>query len=368
MMMEQRPATMTIAVAGTGDEAHGVAQTLRGIDGVATETGSATGDGLLALFARPEIDAIAFAGRVPDLPGALRATLLAGRHAFVATPAALASKQLIALDALARRRGRVLAFDDGASFDGHVAFVRRMVGPNAIWRPRYIRALCAATGSQAIDEAAMRVLSRVLSILDEAPERISAIAPRTADDAATDAAMMMLTFASGTAAHIDVSIGEPVLADDMTIVCDGRTIRIDWYDLRAPLRIHAGTRHSGPQSDEGWSESISEHPLTASGEQRSRPAQAFVDAVRGRDLAASNTRAYAAAASAWETARASMARGGEMLDVPGAGVAEASRPELQLIRGGGHTVEDAPAPALRVVAGRRARTPEPIDDDGPRSA
>jgi predicted dehydrogenase len=370
-MTTDTPAPITIAVAGYDDP--GVARALRCDAGVTVEPWSASEDGLLALFARPEIAAVAFCGRVPDLPGAIRRTLLSGRHAFVATPVALASKQIMALDAVARRRARVLLFEDGASHDERIAFVRRMTsGPNAIWRPRYLRSLhTGAHGDTTIDEMAITAIVRVLAVAGATAERASALSARTADDDAPDAAMLTLIFEGGIVARIDVSLTEPALADEMTVACDGRTIRLDAFDLRAPLQIHASARHHGPQSDAGWMETVSEHPITSLGEQSGRAARAFVAAARANDAGASNAGALAEAAVVWETARASMARGGEMLDVPGAAVAMATRPSLQVIRGGGHTVEDAPAPALRVVArgaGAAVRALRPIDDDGPRSA
>lgn len=372
MTHDSRPSNVAIAVAGSNEGASAVARALRSVEGTSVETVGASDDELLSCLSRPEIDAIAFSAGVGDLPGLLRRTLLAGRHALVASPVALAAKQLTALDELARRRDRVLMFDDGNAHDERIAFIRRMTsGPTALWRPRYIRALRTGPhGDATLDEIAVSEISRVIAIMGGSPARISAFAPRISDeDGADDAAMMTLAFEGGAAARIDISLAEPMLADEVTVACDGRTIVLDAFDLRAPLQIHAGARYRGPQSHGQWAETVSEHPLSTLGDQATRAAQAFVEAVRGRDLVASNARAMAAAALVWETARDSIARGGEVIALAMADPVSARRPELHLIRGGGHRVEDAPAPELTLVrrtgtGGGRATG----YDDGPRSA
>jgi predicted dehydrogenase len=371
MTDEHAPPQVTIAVIGAQADAPAAARALRSVEGTSVEMTAASDDDMLALLSRPDIDAVAFAGRIADLPGLLRRTLLAGRHAFVATPAALASKHLIALDELARRRGRVMMFDDGSAHDERIAFITRMTaGSTALWRPRYVRALRTGLhGDTTLDEIAVGQISRTLAIIGAACERVSCIAPRLAGDEATaDAAMLTLSFDGGAAARIDISLAEPSLADTLTVACDARTIVLDAFDLRAPLQIHASASYRGPQSHGQWAETISEHPLSTLNDQAARAAQSFVDAVRARDLVASNARALAAAARIWEMARDSMARGGEMLDITGADVVAAQRPELQLIHGGGHRVADAPAPELTLV--RRTGTGRGVAtiDDGPRSA
>jgi hypothetical protein len=141
------------------------------------------------------------------------------------------------------------------------------------------------------------------------------------------------------------------------IACEGRTIVLDAFDARSPLRVYAGAGHRGPQAGQ-WAETVSEHPLGPVADRPSRAAAAFITAARARDVSAGNAGELAHAALAWETARESIARGGEMLDVPREQAA-AERPALQLIRGGGRGGAGA-SPELTVVRGRVAAGPTRI--------
>jgi hypothetical protein len=77
-------------------------------------------------------------------------------------------------------------------------------------------------------------------------------------------------------------------------------------------------------------------------------AEAFVTAVRARDVTASNARSFATAALVFETARESVARWGEPVALPQSEPAITARPELRVIHGGGHRIDTA-APDLRLV-------------------
>jgi hypothetical protein len=170
---------------------------------------------------------------------------------------------------------------------------------------------------------------------------VSAIAPRIDDESGPgDAALVTLAFDGGPAARVDVSFIEPGLRQEIVIACDGRSVVLDAFDARAPLQIQASARHRGPQRDAAqWAETVSEHPVAETGSRIARAAETFVAAVRKGDAAATNARDVATAAQVWETARASIERGGEMLALtPSSPLARAVRPALQLIEGGGHRV------------------------------
>jgi predicted dehydrogenase len=347
----QRP--VTIALIGSGVPAERWRRALRGVDAVdVTATPATPDDALLDACSNPAVEAVAVAAPVPDLPGAVRRALLAGRHVFVAMPAALSSKQLAALGDTARRRDCVLLFDWPGLGDDRFAFARKMMaGPNALWRPRYVRSL--RTGScerQALDELAMADIAVVSSLVDEGGAAVSAVAPRIDDEeAGGQAAMLTLAFDTGAVARIDVSLLEPMLRHEVIVACDGRTVTIDPLDARAPLQVMAAGRHAMPRAGQ-WSETIIEHPSDGGRERTAVAAASFVTGVRSRDREAGNAREMAAASRVWEAARASMARGGEMVRVAGD---DAGRPTLRAIEGGGQTT-DAPAPpALTVVRGRR---------------
>lgn len=351
MMEDSR---VTIAVAGAGDEADQAARALRGVEGVAvTQISGASEEELLEQLSRDNVDAIAFVTPATDLAGSVRRALMANRHVLILGPAALSGKQLISLEELARRRSRVVYLDAGYAADERVAFIRKMTAsPAAIWRPRYIRAQRTGFDRRNLDEIAIAEIACVLSIMGAAPTHVSAVAPRIDDETGhADAAMLTMTFGGGPIATLDISLVEAMRRREMVIACEGRTIVMDAFDLRSPLQIQAPGRHGGPQTGRTWSETISEYPASAATMDRDAAvAQAFVQAVRARDVSAINLRDLAVAATTWEAARESIAGGGELREV--AGAANALRPELQVIEGGGKTHSGGTPPDLTLVRRR----------------
>jgi predicted dehydrogenase len=353
---------MSVAVIGAGTEADRWLRALRGVDGVAAVRSDFTEEALMSALSRDDVEAVAFAGDNGDLGAAAKRALMANRHVLVAGTTAISSKQLIALDTLARRRSRVLVFDDGALGDERVEFVRKMVaGPQALWRPRYVRSLRTgdATG-HTLDALAITDLHLVLTLLGGTPARVSAVSPRIDDETgAADVAMLTLMFDGGSSARIDLSLIEPEMRHEVAIACDGRTLVLDAFNARAPLQIQASARHRGPRHG-AWGETVSEHPSSEPGERLARGATTFAAAVRARDIAASNAREVAAAATVWEAARESISRSGEMVEI-GAESVEKTRPRFKLIVGGGHIDPSHPVPELTVVA----RRPGPIRPQEP---
>lgn len=353
--------TITIALAGGDDQAERWARAFRGASGVAVERIGGSDDDFLAMLARGDVVAVAFTAPMADLQGAIRRALISGRDVFVAGPVALASKQLLALDATARARRKLLVFNTNRLADERFAFIRKMTGgPNALWRPRYVRSLRTGAHAEAtLDELAVADIGAVLEVTGGVPSAVSAVAPRVDDESgAADVAMVTMMFDGGSIGCVDVSLAEPELRQELTIACDGRTMVLDAYDLRAPLQIHAGARHRGPQRGGGqWSETVSEHPLAEMGDATARAAEAFIQALRANDARASNGSDIASAALVWETARTSIARGGEPVALALDDVPEEKRPTLKLIRGGGHSVATHPAPALTLVGAAEPESP-----------
>jgi predicted dehydrogenase len=354
MPTQEASRPITITVAGTGAEADAQARALRGVEGVEIErlTG-ASDDELLESLAR-HTHAVAFAAPVADLPNAIKRAVMARRHVLVARPVALSSKQLRGINDLAWRRERAIIFDYGSLGDERLTFVRRMTGgPHALWRPRYIRSLRTGVhGDATLDDLAVADLCAILAVAGGMPSRVSAVAPRVDDETGTaDAVMVTLLFDGGSVARLDISLVEPMLRQEIVIACNGRTIVLDALDQRAPLQIQAAARHRGPQTSGQWAETVSEHPLGDASDRAARAAAMFVAAVRSGDASTTNAAEMAAAALVWETARASMTRGGEVLALSSDGTQpEARRPVLQLIHGGGRRSDDRPAPELTLVA------------------
>jgi predicted dehydrogenase len=350
-------APTTIAVAGAGERADRWARALRGVEGVEiTRTEGAGDDDLLESLSLPHVAAVAFTQELADLPGAVRRAVMARRHVFVATPVALASRQLLALDEVAHRRERTVLFDTPPLADEHLAFVRKMIGgPNALWRPRYMRVLRTGAGERcSLDELALHETAAVLALAGGLPASVSAHAPRADDESAgQQAALISLVFDGGQVARLDISLIEPGLRAELVVACEGRTIVLDRLDAMAPLRILASGRHRGPRQGPQWAETVTEHPLGETHDPAARAAALFVAAVRRGSADGTNARQLAGAALVWETARMSMARAGEALPLPTSSeLLDGRRPALQVIRGGGHSAEGHPAPELTVI-GRR---------------
>ncbi|HYM16339.1 MAG TPA: hypothetical protein VEZ14_12340 [Dehalococcoidia bacterium] len=338
-----------INVVGDGAEADAWVRALRGVEGVETERLAAGEDALLSALSRPEVRAIAFASAAPDLSGVLRRTLMARRHVLVGPPVALASGQLSALAALAVARGRTIVFDTGALGDERFAFVRRMTGgTQGLWRPRYVRSLRTGVhGAATLDELAINDLATVLSLVGGTPAQVSAVSPRVDDEAgAADVVMATVSLEGGPIVRVDVSMMEPWLRQEVVVACDGRTVVLDALDARAPLQIHAATRHRVPQGGGQWAETVSEHPAGDDTSRRARAASAFAEAVRTDGVSLTNAGDLAIAAHIWERARESLARGGERVAIAGPG--GSVRPALRVIHGGGQHI-DAEAPALTLL-------------------
>lgn len=361
--MSTPAATSATGVAVMGPDSERWARALRGIENV-TATRAPDTD-LMSMLARDDINAVAFVGSTSDLAAAIKRALLSNRHVLVAGTPAISAKQLLALDAQARRRSRVLMFGTGTLGDDRVDFVRKMVsGPQALWRARYVRSLRTGAGdSQSIDELAIADIGFVLSVCGETPARVSAVSPRGAEESgASDIAIMTLIFESGAVARIDVSLVEPEPRHEVALACDGRTVLFDAFNARAPLQIQSASRHRTPKMG-NWEETVTEHPGVEPTEQAVRVGSSFIAAVRARDVSASNVRAVALATSVWESARESIAATGAMIDIGGRG--QEQRPRLKLIVGGGHIDESYPAPHLEIVSRRNVGPQEPPDDPEP---
>lgn len=356
---DEEAAALRVALAGDAGEHGAWARAFRSIEHTSvTALADASEHVLLEALTGDSIDAVAMVAPYPDLPGAVRRALMARKHVFIAGAAALTSRQLNGIDELARRRNRVVLFDAGLPGDGRLAFVQRMMkGPQAIWRPRYLRAL--TTGRQAarsLDDIAVDALAAVLAIAGQLPAGISGRTPRIDDESgAADAASVSLDFRSVMTATLDLSLLEPLQRREITIACAGRTVVLDALDARAPLQIHATSTHRGPRGAGAWSETIIESPTAPEQDPAVRAAETFASAVRAGDAARTNAGTIAEAALVWETARASMTAGGENLSLPGA-QSHIGRPALRIIEGGGHR-SGGPAPHLVLLGESRRSAP-----------
>ena len=203
-------------------------------------------------------------------------------------------------------------------------------------------------------------MSRALALCDGLPSRVSALGTRFDAESGSDgAATIALGFDDEFLVRLDVSVGEVERRDEMTLACAGRTVSMDRMDGHSFVRIASG---GSPEARRGTMIEVVSPRTT---DRMREAAVEFVAAIRDAG-GASNAREVAASALIWETARASMARGGDPLALPANHpLVGKSRPSLHVIEGGGHTT-DAAAPRLRVVQGGRRE--DTYSEPPPRSA
>jgi predicted dehydrogenase len=350
-------APLAVTIAGTPPETDRLARAFRSIEGVSVRRiDGGSEEALVEHLSEPGTDALVLIPPVHDLTGMVRRALMTRRHVFVAGSVALAASQLRALETTAHARGRTVMFETPHLADARMAMLRKMTqGPTALWRPRYLRSLrTGADHRHTLDEIAIADIASVLAASGGMAAHVSAVAPRIDDESgAADVAMITMTFDGGPVARMDVCPVEPEVRREITVACDGRTFVMDDYNARAPMLVQAG-RHRDPRSGD-WAETISEFPRGEQLDRAQQIAAAFVSAARAGDAAATNAGELAAAAMVWETARESMAMGGELLPLNGV-AAEPSRPVLQLIRGRGRGAGRSAA-ALRLVDAREHDLP-----------
>jgi hypothetical protein len=360
MTLEPEQMRTSIAVCG-GQAGSGWLRALRGVDGVDVELIEGA-DALPQALARPDVEAIVLIPEsTPDPVAAIRRVLMTGRSVLVAGAVPISPTRLLSLDAQARRRGRLLVFDTGVLGDERIEFVRKMIGGRQpIWRARYIRLLrTGIAGETSLDSAALGEVARVLALVDDRPARVSAVSPSSGEETlAMDTVMMSILFDGGLAARVDVSTVEPEPRGELVVACDDRTVMVDPADARAPLQVQTHARRPGSRVG-GWLETINQRPPAERADRLARAAEAFVAAVRARDLTACNGRALAAASEVWSAARVSLARGSEFVEIGPR--PQVSRPKLKLIVGGGLGAESVAPPELTLVGrDETAAPPEPL--------
>ena len=337
-------ASLTFAVLGAEEAAQQYVRAFRGVDGVSAYLVDAGEDGLLDALSRDDTGCLVVTEMAHDVAGWVKRALVAGRHVFVAGTPALDERRYDEIDQLARRRRRVAAFDTGFMLDERLAFIRKMAAaPQALWRPRYVRSVHAGGPVERLDEIAIAQAALMLEVTGMRAERVTACAPFVAGDETSNVAMVNVMFAGGAVASVHVAPGEALWQRETVIVCDGRTVALDPFDARGPLRIAASSAHSFAPTAAAWQETTSEHAPAS--ERLPAVAEAFCAAARARDVSFGNAAALASAAALWAAARRSIANGGEVTDVARQ---RPQRPELRLIKGRGRGGASA-APALTLV-------------------
>jgi len=337
---------LRVAVVGAGDAALVWARAFRALDGVTVSRLIATSDEDLAQITGEDVDAAILVG-----PGPLRAAkqvLLARKHLLLAGTGALDSRELVALEELARGRQRSFIIDTGGFANEALAQAKRFGrGAHPSREPALVRVQIASAAMD-VDALMLDGAAKVLTLAGELPAAVGALSAGS-DEQGRRWATLALGFEDGLLGRVDVEAGALVERDEVTVSSAGATLVVDMAAGAVGLRTVRATSDGRSVREQAPGADLRHEELVAA---------AFVGAAReGRRI--SNARECAMAALVCETSAASMRRGGDMVRMPANHpLVAAAGPSLQVIIGGGHTTE-APAPRLRLVAGGRAREEAP---------
>jgi predicted dehydrogenase len=345
---------LRVALAGAGGAAQDWVRALRSNEGVLVQRYPAHSDDDLIDILGEETDAVVIIAP-RDLALARRA-LVARKHVMLAECRTLDSRQLLALDDLARGRDLLFVVDSGGFADPAIAYVRRFVrSEHPLRRPLMIRVSVSGKAST-FDTTLHDAVGRVLALASALPERIQALAAHEPDDPnhGAETATIALGFPDGLIGRIDIDACGLVSRNDTVVTCAGLAAIID--GVSGSVRTITASRRDG---DAGL---LREHFRSGDGRRPDeRTAEVFVRAIADGQRV-SNAREAAQAQLVCEAVHASIRQGGDTTTLPvNHPLIGTARPSLQVIVGGGHTTEAA-APRLRLVqAGRRAVPEEPPD-------
>jgi len=314
-----------------------------GTEGRTQRTGPAD---LAALLESPAAQGVVLAGPSPDLYALAKHALLAGKHVFHGGPFFLRTHQVATLSELARRQGLLLAFREDRAHHPAFAFLARMVsGAHPFWPPVYARSLRTMPPepemSHQVDALAAAEIAAMVRLLGS-PRSVTAVGCRREGGRGLDAAFLTLFYGSGPTAQMIVSLAEATPAAELTVVAGGRTLTLDDFDLRAPLKVATLPQEAGfsrRSASPGLMQTAGEHlvPNAPVRDPVVEQARAFVEAIVSKDLGGSNASVWVQVALVWETALESMALDGRPVALPWwpSRPGHEKAPPLRVIEGGG---------------------------------
>ncbi|PWC55372.1 oxidoreductase [Azospirillum sp. TSO22-1] len=218
--------------------------------------------GFEEILADPEIPAVAIAAPAEAHYRLARAALLAGKHAFVEKPLALAVEEAEELCRLAEAQGRVLMV--GHLLQYHPAFLKlkAMVAAGELGRLQYVYSNRLNLGKVRREENilwsfAPHDISMILALVGNRPEEVLATGAAYLHKVIADVTTTHITFAGGEQAHVFVSWLHPFKEQKLVVVGDGGMAvfddslpwasklvvyphRIDWVDgMPVPAKADA---------------------------------------------------------------------------------------------------------------------------------
>lgn len=328
-----------------------------GTEGRTQRTGPAD---LAALLESPAAQGVVLAGPTPDLYALAKHALLAGKHVLHGGPFLLRTHQVATLSDLAQRQGLLLAFREDRAHHPAFAFLARMVGgAHPFWPPVYARSLRTmppeTEAGHQVDALAAAEIAAMVKLLGS-PGAVAAVGCRREGGRGLDAAFLTLFYGSGPIAQMTVSLAEATPAAELTVVAGGRTLTLDDFDLRAPLKVAALPQEAGfsrRSASPGLMQTAGEHlvPKAPVRDLVVEQARAFVEALASKDLGGSNASLWVQVALVWETALESMAQDGRPVTLPWwpSRPGHKKAPPLRVIEGGGSGGAAEQRPVLTLV-------------------
>lgn len=194
-------------------------------------------------LARPEVDAVVAATPVTTHARIATQALLAGCHVLVEKPLATSSVEAQRLVALADERDLVLMVGHTFLFSPRVRWITSRLRGRGIGRLNYLMSARLNLGPHredvnAIWDLAPHDISIMLSLLDEMPTSVHAIARSVVKPGVCDVAFIDMTFPSGVVASVAVSWLAPRKVRNLTIVGDENMIVFDDMEAEEPVKVY----------------------------------------------------------------------------------------------------------------------------------
>ena len=199
-----------------------------------------------------DIDAVAIATPAETHSAITEKALLAGKHVFVEKPVALDVGAAEKLKRLSKQQARVLMV--GHVLQYHPAFIRlkELVTQGELGRLRNIYSHRSNLGKARSEENILwsfvpHDASMILSLVDDEPNRISAIGGFFLHSQFADVAAIYLSFPGGVNAHVFVSWLHPYKVQELVVVGEeGIAVFNDTREWEQKLTIY---RHSHPHEN-----------------------------------------------------------------------------------------------------------------------
>lgn len=196
-----------------------------------------------AACAAPDVDAVVIATPTGTHAALARRALEAGKHVLVEKPVATRLADALALDALARARGRTLMVGHVYLFHPAVVAVQRVLAEGQLGAVKALRFERTNLGPVRGDvDAAWDLAAHDLSIADawlgRLPATVSATGAFVLSPERADAVAATLRYADGPTVHLHVGWLEPTKTRRATVVGDRALLRFEEVGGEATVRLY----------------------------------------------------------------------------------------------------------------------------------